>query len=193
MYRKAEYLASSAYESQWPVSDLPEVIFAGRSNAGKSSLINALTNRKNLAYSGKTPGKTQLLNFFLIEDRVVFVDAPGYGYARGGDQSARVFGRLMEPYFRRREQLKAMVIVLDIRRTPSPEDIQMVEYAKQAHLAILGACTKADKLSNNQISAQLKIIADTLELGKQNLIPCSSLKKTGIEAVEARIEEYLNH
>ena len=134
-----------------------------------------------------------LLNFFLIEDRVVFVDAPGYGYARGGDQSARVFGRLMEPYFRRREQLKAMVIVLDIRRTPSPEDIQMVEYAKQAHLAILGACTKADKLSNNQIAVQLKIIAETLGLGRQNLIPCSTLKKTGIEAVEARIEEYLNH
>jgi len=118
-YHDAFLLKTAALETQWPVSDLPEIIFVGRSNAGKSTLINGLVNRKNLAYSGKTPGKTRLLNFFSVDNKVVFTDAPGYGYATSDRQSALVFAKLIDPYFAKRDQLKAMIIVLDARRVPS--------------------------------------------------------------------------
>ena len=105
-YHDAFLLKTAALETQWPVSDLPEIIFVGRSNAGKSTLINGLVNRKNLAYSGKTPGKTRLLNFFSVDNKVVFTDAPGYGYATSDRQSALAFAKLIDPYFAKRDQLK---------------------------------------------------------------------------------------
>lgn len=188
-YHDTKFLVSSARVVDWPETDLPEIVFSGRSNAGKSSLINALTNRKNLAYSGKEPGKTRLLNFFEIDQKYIFCDAPGYGYAHGGDKTALTFGRLMEPYFEQRSNLKAMVIVLDIRRVPNDDDIRMVEYARSNHLAIIGACTKADKVSNNQKASSLSTIAKTLNIGKESLFPCSNTSKTGLEEIWKRIDE----
>lgn len=190
-YFDAKWIGSSAYESQWPDTQYPEIVFAGRSNAGKSSLINALVNRKNLAYEGKTPGKTRLLNFFLVNDRFVLTDAPGYGYAKGGKKAALDFGSLMEPYFQKRKQLKTLIMVLDIRRIPNQDDINMVEFAKENHLAILGACTKSDKLSRNQQIAQVKVISETLGIRKDNLVVCSALKKTGMEELWKAIEATL--
>ncbi len=188
-YYDAKWIGSSATKSQWPNTTYPEMVFAGRSNAGKSSLINALVNRKNLAYEGKTPGKTRLLNFFTVNDKYVLTDAPGYGYAKGGKQTSIDFGELMEPYFRERKQLKLLILVLDIRRVPNEDDKRMIEYAKGNHLAILGACTKSDKLSRNQQLSQLKIISDTLGIRKESLVVCSSMKKTGMEELWKLIEE----
>lgn len=187
-YHDAKLLATAANTAQWPESDKPEIIFVGRSNAGKSSLINTLVNRKNLAYSGKTPGKTRLLNFFLIDNRVVFTDAPGYGYAIRDVESAKKFSRLIDPYFRIREQLKGMVIVADARRVPSSDDITMVEYGRSAHLNILVACTKADKLSRSQLLRNMKVIRETLGVGADSLVPCSSADKTGMEELWQKID-----
>ena len=188
-YHDAKFLTSGQTLRDYPVTDLPEIIFVGRSNSGKSSLINSLTGRKNLAYSGKTPGKTKLLNFFSIDDKYIYCDAPGYGYASGGDKLAIDFGYLMETYFSRRENLKAMVIVLDSRRVPNEDDIHMVEYARSSHIAIIGACTKADKLSNNQMFNSLQAISKTLGIPKENLYPCSNETKNGIEKILDRIDE----
>ncbi len=190
-YHEAEYITSALTPAQWPETGLPEIVFSGRSNAGKSSLINALVNRNNLAYRGKTPGKTRMLNFFRIDERVVFADAPGYGYAKGGSMTAELFGEIMEPYFRNRRNLKAMVIVLDIRRLPNQDDCIMVDYARSAHIAVVAVCTKSDKISRSQQLQQIKKISGTLGISTAQCCVCSSLKKTGLVEVWDQIDRVI--
>ena len=188
-YHDAKLLATAANESQWPAEEYPEVIFAGRSNAGKSTLINALCNRKNLAYSGKTPGKTRLLNFFLVDNKVVFTDCPGYGYATSDAKSALAFEKLIDPYFRNRNALKGMVLVADARREPSKDDLTMIEYGRANHLAIIIALTKADKLSKSQLNRSVQINANQFKVSPKAIIPCASLKKEGMDALWEKIEQ----
>ncbi|MEE8807034.1 MAG: ribosome biogenesis GTP-binding protein YihA/YsxC [Lactimicrobium sp.] len=190
-YHEAEFLLSGAQQSQWPASDLPEAVFAGRSNAGKSSLINALVNRKNLAYAGSTPGKTRLLNFYLIDQKMIFTDAPGYGYARDNRSSAETFAKLMDPYFRYRPNLKAMVLVVDGRRKPNQDDILMCEYGRHSHLAIIVAMTKTDKLSRSAMLTNKRVIASDLSISESQIFPVDSLKKQGTEELFGRIEQVL--
>lgn len=191
-YYEAKWMATAARPDQWPIHHLPEIVFVGRSNAGKSSLINALVNRNQLAYTGKTPGKTRLLNFFVVNARFVFTDTPGYGYAVGNRDSLIEFGNLMEPYFEKRSNLKAMVLVLDCRRTPSREDIAMVDYAKANHLAILVVCTKKDKLSYGKLKNQQFMIAKELKLNASSFLAVDSVKKQGIDEVWHKIHETLS-
>lgn len=185
------FLGSAAQVSQWPDSSLPELLFAGRSNAGKSTLINALVNRKNMAYTGKTPGKTVLLNFFEVDGRVVFTDAPGYGYAEGGTRRLKDFGVLLEPYFNQRKQLAGVILVLDSRRTPNEDDLSMIAAAQAHHLPVLAACTKADKLSHGALDRQLQVIARTGNLPRMALIPVSGLRKTGLDRLWEEINRIL--
>lgn len=190
-YHDAKLLATAADKTQWPKSDLPEIIFCGRSNAGKSTLINALVNRKNLAYSGKTPGKTRLLNFFTVDNKVIFTDAPGYGYATSDKASALQFEKLIDPYFKERDALKGMILVADARRTPSEDDISMIEYGRYTHKAIIVACTKADKLSHGALMSNMNKIADVLGVNRKALIPVSALKKQGIDALWDEIDRMI--
>lgn len=186
-YYDVKFIGSAAEHSQWPDSSDPEFVFTGRSNAGKSTLINTLLNRKNIAYSGKTPGKTQLLNFYRINEEVMFVDAPGYGYSSGGHQQAYRFGRIMEPYFQKRKQLKALVLVLDIRRVPNEDDMQMIQYARKAHIAVLCICSKADKVGQSERAKQLTVISETTGIPKASLLPYSSVTKKGITEIWSAI------
>ena len=188
-YPDAKLLASAADRSGWPDSELPELMFAGRSNAGKSSLINLLTNRKKLAYTGKTPGKTKLLNFFEVDGQVVYCDSPGYGYAKGGNMSALQFSQLIDPYIRERSQLKGIVLVLDIRRVPNQDDLLMKQYADAVGLQLIPVCMKADKLSRNQQIRSLNIIAKTLGVPVSDCIACSAETRIGCDLVEERIHE----
>ena len=190
-YHSAELIISAASKHQWPDTGLNEIVFAGRSNAGKSSLINALLNRKNLAYSSKTPGRTQLLNFYLVDQAVVFCDTPGYGYAAGSKSQAVDFAKTIDPYFNERSELKGMVLVLDIRRVPNEDDLLMIEYAKSRHLAVIVACTKADKLSRSKQLESIRKIAKELDVNPSSVIACSSVSKTGYEEIWQKMDDIL--
>ena len=193
-YHDITFLTSAAAMQQWPESDLPEVIFAGRSNAGKSSLINALTNHSNAAYVGKTPGKTKLLNFFEVDHKIMFCDAPGYGYGKGGTSTALSFGDLLEPYFEERSNLHGMVLVLDIRRIPNEDDLTMVEYARESHLPVIAACVKCDKISRSEQQRSLNKIAEALHINSRSTVACSSLKKEGMNELWKCMEQMIeNH
>ena len=189
--KQSSLLQSAVKKEQWPQSELPELVMVGRSNAGKSSFINALCNRKNLAYVGKQPGKTRILNFFLINKDYVLVDAPGYGYAVASQKTTIDFGDMMEEYFQSRNQCKGMVLILDIRRKPSEDDLGMLEYARYYHVPCLAVLTKADKVSGNEKAKQKQIIAKALEMDPKDLVIVSSEKKIGMELAWEKMEELL--
>lgn len=193
MLVKNPKLVISAPDSKsWPESDLPEIVLAGRSNVGKSSFINAICNRKNLAYVGNTPGKTRLLNFFNIDDVFMLVDVPGYGYANISKQALIKFGEMMEDYFGNRKQKKGLLMIVDARHKPTEDDLTMIEYARYHNLPVAVVMTKADKLKNSEIKKNTEIIRTTLELKpEERLIRFSSIKRQGIDVAWQEIEKML--
>ena len=178
--------------SQYPPENLKEIAFAGRSNVGKSSLLNLLTGRKKLAKVSGNPGKTRTINFFLINDEFRIVDLPGYGYAKVSKSVFESWGDMMETYIENRPNLVKIVQLVDIRHEPSKQDVQMYGYLKHFGLDGIVVATKADKVSRNQIPGQVKLIRQTLSLNKDDrVIPVSALKKTGHEELLDVIEELL--
>lgn len=190
---KNPYLVISAPDSKsWPESELPEIVMAGRSNVGKSSLINTITRRKNLAYVGNTPGKTRLLNFFNIDDHFMLVDVPGYGYANASKKMLIQFGEMMEEYFAQRSQKRGLLIIVDARHKPSEDDMTMIEYARYYHIPLAVIATKMDKLKKNEIKKNLDRIRTSMDLSDHEpLIPFSSEKRQGIDRVWQQIEKML--
>ena len=182
-FQKAELIISAANKTQWPEPKYPEIVLAGRSNVGKSSFINTICERRKLAYVGNTPGKTRLLNFFNLDDKYVFVDVPGYGYANTSKSQLIKFGEMMEDYFMYRKQKKGLVLLVDARHKPTEDDITMLEFARYYHVKTLIVVTKMDKLKNSQRNKQLKLIKDTLELKDELLLPFSSETKEGLKEV----------
>ncbi len=177
---KADIEAVAVKPSQYPPENMYEIAFAGRSNVGKSSLLNLLTNRKNLARVSGNPGKTRTINFFLINDEFRIVDLPGYGYAKVSKSVSQGWGEMMETYLSGRPNLLKVVQLVDIRHAPSKQDIEMYNYLKHYGLDGIVVATKADKISRNQMQKQIKLIRDILNLTKEDkVIPVSSLKKTG--------------
>lgn len=178
--------------SQYPPENLKEIAFAGRSNVGKSSLLNLLTGRKKLAKVSGNPGKTRTINFFLINDEFRIVDLPGYGYAKVSKSVSESWGDMMETYIENRPNLVKIVQLVDIRHEPSKQDVQMYGYLKHFGLDGIVVATKADKVSRNQIPGQVKLIRQTLGLNKDDrVIPVSALKKTGHEELLDVIGELL--
>lgn len=178
--------------SQYPPENLKEIAFAGRSNVGKSSLLNLLTGRKKLAKVSGNPGKTRTINFFLINDEFRIVDLPGYGYAKVSKSVSESWGDMMETYIENRPNLVKIVQLVDIRHEPSKQDVQMYGYLKHFGLDGIVVATKADKVSRNRIPGQVKLIRQTLGLNKDDrVIPVSALKKTGHEELLDVIEELL--
>lgn len=171
---------------QFPATGLPEIAFVGRSNVGKSSLINSMINRKALARTSQNPGKTRTINFYNVESLLYFVDLPGYGYAKISRSESEKWGKMIEGYLKKREQLKAVVLLVDIRHTPSVLDIQMFEWLSYYGKRIIIAATKADKLNRSQLQKSVKAIRD--ELGASEVIPYSSESKLGKQELWEIIE-----
>jgi GTP-binding protein len=190
--KKAELETVAVKRSQYPEDNVPEIAFAGRSNVGKSSLLNLLTNRKSLARVSGAPGKTRTINFYRINDEFRIVDLPGYGYAKISKSISENWGDMMEEYFQNRQGLKKVVQLVDIRHAPSAQDVQMYEYLRHYGLDGLVVETKADKVSRNEMQKCMKTIRQTLKLGPDDLvIPVSALKRQGHDNLLAEIEKLL--
>ena len=181
--KSAEFIKSAVKPSQYPPADLPEIAFAGRSNVGKSSLINTLVNRKNLVKTSSTPGRTQLLNFFNVNDRLTFVDLPGYGYAKVPVSVRKEWGPMIEKYLSTRSSLCGVVLIMDIRRKPQDAEIDFILWLKQYNIACILVLTKTDKLSKSKQNKQLHMIASTLELEHGDLTLFSAKTRKGKDAV----------
>lgn len=169
---------------------MPEIALAGRSNVGKSSFINTLINRKNLARTSSKPGKTQTLNFYLIEDALHFVDVPGYGYAKVSKTERAKWGKMIETYLTQREQLRAVVSLVDLRHPPTQEDIQMYQFLKYYDLPVIVVATKADKIPRGKWNKHESVIKKALEFDPDDqFILFSSVTKMGKEEAWEAIEE----
>ncbi len=168
--------------SQYPPENLKEIAFAGRSNVGKSSLLNLITNRKKLARVSGSPGKTRTINFYIINDEFRIVDLPGYGYAKVSKSMSEGWGEMMETYLAGRPNLVKVIQLVDIRHAPSKQDVEMYNYLRHYGLDGIVVATKADKVSRNQLPKHIKEIRQTLKLSQEDkVIPVSALKKTGYE------------
>ena len=193
-YQKVEFKLSAAKASQFPRDGVPQIAFAGKSNVGKSSVINRVLQRKNLAYVGSSPGKTIHINYFLVDETAYLVDLPGYGYAKVSKSMSKDWGPMMEEYFQKRSGLKRVVQLVDIRHAPSAQDVQMYQYLRHYGLDGTVVATKADKISRNEMSKCIAVIRRSLDLSPEDtVIPVSVLKRTGqgelLDHMESILEE----
>ena len=180
-------------QSQYPESDKKEFLLVGRSNVGKSSFINSIIARKNFARTSSKPGKTQTLNFYLINDLFYLVDVPGYGYANVNKQTQKKLGLMIEEYLKNRDNLTKVFLLVDYRHKPTEDDVLMYNFLKYYNLDITIVATKYDKVSANQKQKQDKLIRDTFKLGEtEDFIRFSSLTKKGREEIYSVIESYLD-
>ncbi len=178
--------------SRLPENKLPEVAFAGRSNVGKSSLINGLMNRKSLARTSAKPGKTQTINYYNINNELYFVDLPGYGYATANEQVKAQWGKMIEDYLHRSKKLLAVFLLLDIRHAPSENDRIMYDWIVERGYRPVIIATKADKIKRSQMAGQLKLIRDTLAIEDDTTVmPYSALSKQGRDEIYAFLDGLL--
>ncbi|MBU3143542.1 ribosome biogenesis GTP-binding protein YihA/YsxC [Clostridium sp. CF012] len=180
--KQSEFIISAVKPAQYPTDNLVEYAFVGRSNVGKSSLINTLTNRRKLVKVSGTPGKTRLINFFLINESFYFVDLPGYGYAKVSKTEQAKWGKMMEDYLVRRPQLQKVALLVDCRRKPTKDDLLMYGWIKHFGYEVVIVATKKDKLNRTELVQNNKLIRETLNLDdNEEIINISSLKKIGVK------------
>jgi len=189
--KSTEFIKSATKPAHYPEGDLPEIAFAGRSNVGKSSLVNVLVNRKNLVRTSSTPGRTQLINFFQVNDNFMLVDLPGYGYAKVPLAVKKDWRPMMETYLSKRSNLRGVVLILDIRRVPVEEDLQMLAWLRAFSIPPIIVVTKCDKLSKNERAKQSAVIMARLGLEKSELNFFSALSREGKDGIWARIDALL--
>lgn len=189
---KAEFIKSAASPKQFIRSSTPSVVFAGKSNVGKSSVINRLLNRKNFARVGAQPGKTIHVNYFYIDEKVYFVDLPGYGYARVSQSERERWGKLMEDFFAQEGLIDLGVMIVDARHKPTADDITMAEWFKNAGCRLVVVANKLDKLKKSELEPNMALIRETLSLPEETvLIPFSAEKGQGREALMTEILKLL--
>jgi GTP-binding protein len=189
--KSALFITSATKPPQYPEGDLPEIAFSGRSNVGKSSLINALVNRKNLVRTSSTPGRTQLINFFDVNGTFTLVDLPGYGFAKVPLEVKKQWGPMIEKYLSMRTTLRGVVLIIDIRRIPKEEDLQLLNWLRTFSIPPILVVTKCDKVSKNERERQLNLIAKELGVEKSALNPFSALSREGLENIWTQIETVL--
>jgi len=189
----AEFIKSAVEPKDYPKEDFPQIAFIGRSNVGKSSLLNVIVNRKNLAKTSSTPGKTRTVNFFLINKNLYFVDLPGYGYAKVSKSMKSVWARKLEQYFSN-ANIKMGIILIDVRRIPNEDDLLMKEFMESRNIPYVFIITKSDKVSKSQYLRNLKEIMSALNVNDSSLfIRFSALKKIGKEEILCRIERVISN
>lgn len=192
--KSSEYAVSAVKEEQYPKDNLPEIALAGRSNVGKSSLINTLLKRKNLARTSSQPGKTQTLNFYLVNDDFYLVDVPGYGYAKVSQKRRQEFGEMIQDYLETRPNLKGLIILIDSRHEPTKDDISMYEYAQYLNIPILVVCTKMDKIKKNQTNKVMAGLRKKLDLNYDHVtvLTFSSVTKFHVTELGNWIEDKIS-
>lgn len=168
--KKAEIEAVAVGPSQYPTGDFPEVALAGRSNVGKSSLINKMVNRKALARTSSTPGKTRTINFYNVNDMIYLVDLPGYGYAKVSKEEKSKWGNIIEEYLNERESLRFVILLVDSRHEPTKDDVMMFQWIKASKKRVVVVATKADKLTKNQLSKNMYVIKKTLSMREDDML-----------------------
>jgi GTP-binding protein len=188
----SDIVISAVRPEQYPETELPEFALAGRSNVGKSSFINKMLNRKGLARISSKPGKTQTLNFYLINEILHFVDVPGYGYAKVSKSERAAWGRMIETYFTSREQLKAAVLIVDLRHPPTQDDIMMYDFLKHYGIPCVIIATKADKIPRGKWQKHLKVTKETLDLDENDhIVLFSSETGEGKDKAWAILQSYM--
>lgn len=183
---KVSFITSANDKSGWPLEGLPEVVVVGKSNVGKSSFINAFTNRKKLAYVGNTPGKTRLINFFNVDDVYHLVDVPGYGYAKMSKTMLVHMGKMMDEYFTQRQTIRLVIQLIDGRHGPTEDDWDMIEYLDSLKMPLLMVATKFDKVPKSKRLHQLKQLTTALQ---QEVFAVSNTDRTGFEQIEEQIKK----
>lgn len=192
LIKDCSFVISAVNSSQYPKEDLPEIAFVGRSNVGKSSLINSLLNRKKLVKVSSSPGKTRMINFFLVNNEIMFVDLPGYGYAAVSKEEKMKWAPMIEEYLTKRNNLKSVVLLVDIRHKPTKDDKMMYDFIKHYKGKVLVVATKLDKISKNALNKNLSLIDETLVLDNNDvLMPYSSENHNGREELWEEIRSNL--
>jgi GTP-binding protein len=191
--KSAEFIKSAVKPAQYPDAVLPEFAFTGRSNVGKSSLINTLVNRKRLVKTSATPGRTQLINFFLINKTFSFVDLPGFGYAKVPASVRKKWGPMIETYLSTRKTLKGVALIMDVRRIPSLQDLNFIEWLYYYNIPGILILTKADKLSKTKQLTQQATIAKALSVDKDDLVLFSAKSRLGKDVVWDAIQELIGY
>lgn len=185
-------IISAVKKAQYPDTGLTEVALSGRSNVGKSTFINSMIGRKNMARTSQQPGKTQTLNFYNIDEQLIFVDVPGYGYAKVSKVQREKFGKMIEEYITQRENLKLVIQHVDLRHQPTEDDVLMYNYLKHFDIPTLVICTKEDKIAKGKVQKHIKRIKDKLELEPgDNIISYSSIKNSKQQEIWNFIETYI--
>ena len=187
---RAELSAVAATIPQIPKQELPEIVFAGKSNVGKSSLINSLVNRKSLARTSSQPGKTRTMNFYKVQERWMFVDLPGYGYAKTARAEQERFSKVIDYYLTHRQGIRYVFLLVDIRHEPGTLDMTMLEWVRHHGYQLVIIATKADKLSKAQQQKQLSVLRRSMSLTSEDrIIPFSALSKQGRDEIWTLLEE----
>lgn len=190
-YKQAQFLLSVHSLRQLPAQDLPEIAFAGRSNVGKSSLMNRLLGRKNYVKVSGRPGKTQGLNFFLIDDQAYMVDLPGYGYAQVSKSMKLGWQKLITSYLEKRENLRCVVVIMDIRHSVKTQDLQLIEWLREKRIAYLPVYTKADKLSGNKLTHNASLLDAGHAISRSDRIIFSAKSGKGLESLQQALNHFL--
>ncbi len=186
-----KFIKSASKKEEFIVDDLAQIAIVGRSNVGKSSLINMLTNNSKMAKTSSTPGRTRLVNYFNVNEQFYLVDLPGYGYHKASKSIADSWDSVMNDYFVDNEKLKAVLLLLDSRLLPSELDIQMIDFLAEHGIPCIIVLTKTDKLSRSEINNAITKISNVVRYNKDLIVPTSATKKQGTDKIGALLDEYL--